>query len=360
MRLLVLPRYGRLGASSRLRLLQFFPYFKSQGLQITLKPLFGDAYVSNLYAHKSNLWQVFIAYLKRLWDMRLASRNDALIAEKELFPWLPAFFEMLFIPKRVKLVLDYDDAVFHRYDEHKSALVRRMLGRKLDTLMKRADLVLAGNEYLAQRARSAGCRWVEIVPTVIDLTRYPVRAEKTANESLTIGWIGSPATADYLRQVAKSVASIARDHAVKFVAIGARPDQVADTPFEPLAWTEDTEVASIQSFDIGIMPLPDAPWERGKCGYKLIQYMACGLPVIASPVGVNAQIVKQGINGFLAATDQEWLDALTVLLQDGDLRQKLGRAGRNSVESEYCLQVIGPRLVSLFRTLDKMEFNQDG
>lgn len=353
MRLLLLPRYDRLGASSRLRLLQFIPYFKSQDLQITLKPLFGDTYVSNLYTGKSNVWQVFNAYLKRIWDLLGASRQEILLVEKELFPWFPAFFDLLFVPKRAKLVLDYDDAVFHRYDEHKLALVRRVLGRKLDTLMKRADLVLAGNEYLAQRARSAGCHWVEIVPTVIDLTRYPKRAEKPANEILTIGWIGSPATADYLRLVAKSVTSIAGNNNVKFVAIGARPDQVADTPFEPLVWAEDTEVASIQAFDIGIMPLPDAPWERGKCGYKIIQYKACGLPVIASPVGVNTQIVKNGINGFLAATDQEWLDAMTSLLQDGNLREKLGRAGRNSVESEYCLQVIGPRLVSLFRVLNK-------
>lgn len=351
MRLLMLPRYNRLGASSRLRSLQFVPYFKRQGLQITLKPLFEDAYVSNLYAKKSNWAQILSAYLKRIWNMRLVFSHDVVHMEKELFPWLPAFFDLLFVPKRVKLVIDFDDAIFHRYDEHKSALVRRVLGRKLDTLMKRADLVLAGNEYLAQRARLAGCRKVEIVPTVIDLERYPIRAEKTANKCLTIGWIGSPATTEYLLTVSEAVKNIQRDYPVRFVAIGSRPDQLSGTPFEAAVWTEDSEVESLQSFDIGIMPLLDTPWERGKCGYKLIQYMACGLPVIASPIGVNSQIVEPGVNGFLAQDMVEWEYAMRRLLENAEYRHRLGNSGREKSEKLYSVQAVGPRIVGLLKVL---------
>src|SRR6056297_1871598 len=101
--------------------------------------------------------------------------------------------------------------------------------------------------------------------------------------------------------------------------------------------------------DIGVMPLPDTPWMRGKCGYKLIQYMACGLPVIASPVGVNAEIVEHGVNGFLVGTDEEWKSALTILLKDPDLRRRMGREGRKKVEREYSLQVQGPRVARLLR-----------
>jgi glycosyltransferase involved in cell wall biosynthesis len=114
-----------------------------------------------------------------------------------------------------------------------------------------------------------------------------------------------------------------------------------------LPWSEDSEVAQIQSFDVGIMPLPDGPFEQGKCGYKLIQYMACGLPVVASPVGVNTRIVEQGTTGFQASTDTEWVEALVKLAQDAGMRAALGKAGRTKVEQEYSLQVTAPRLLQI-------------
>jgi glycosyltransferase involved in cell wall biosynthesis len=123
----------------------------------------------------------------------------------------------------------------------------------------------------------------------------------------------------------------------------AKPHQFLDI----LPWSEETEAASIQAMDIGIMPLTDTPWARGKCGYKLIQYMACGLPVIASPVGVNTEIVEHGVNGFLATTDADWREALVMLLRDPDLRNRMGAAGRRKVEEQYSLQVWGPRVADM-------------
>jgi glycosyltransferase involved in cell wall biosynthesis len=125
---------------------------------------------------------------------------------------------------------------------------------------------------------------------------------------------------------------------------------MAGVEVECVPWTEASEVAAIAECDIGVMPLFDSPWERGKCGYKLIQYMACGLPVVASSVGVNGQIVQEGISGFLADTAQAWVTVLAKLLADAALRQRMGHAGRLRVEQEYCLQVTGPRLVGLLRS----------
>jgi glycosyltransferase involved in cell wall biosynthesis len=118
-----------------------------------------------------------------------------------------------------------------------------------------------------------------------------------------------------------------------------------DIEFVP--WTEASEVAALQACDIGVMPLDDSPWERGKCGYKLIQYMACGLPVVASPVEVNMEIVRPEKNGYLAQTDDEWVEALGKLLSDAALRQKMGKAGRERVEKEYCIQQTAPRLTQM-------------
>ena len=131
--------------------------------------------------------------------------------------------------------------------------------------------------------------------------------------------------------------------------VGARPDAAREGAFVFEPWSEATEVPLIQTFDIGIMPLTDTPWARGKCGYKLIQYMACGLPVIASPVGVNADIVEHGVNGFLADTEEEWAQAISTLLNDRELRRRMGAAGRKKVEAEYSLQVWGPKVAAMIR-----------
>lgn len=228
-----------------------------------------------------------------------------------------------------------------------------MLGSKIDGVMHRADLVTAGNPYLAQRAASAGSSRIELLPTVVDLDRYPLVEAGKVGSAVVVGWIGSPSTAGYLQKVSPAAARLKDMYDVHFVAIGARPDQVAGTPFEAILWTESTEVEELQRLDIGIMPLDDGPWEQGKCGYKLIQYMACQHPVVASPVGVNNQIVEHGQNGFLAQDGKDWEMRLAQLIEDRDLRRSFGRRGRRDVERTYSLQVQIERLSGLFESLLK-------
>lgn len=350
-RILALPRYGRLGASSRLRTLQYLPALRDAGLQVDLAPLLEDSYVTGLYSGSISTLGVTRAYLRHLQCLIFRRHYDVLWVEKELFPWLPAAIELALIPSRTALVVDYDDAVFHRYDEHRSGTVRKALGHKIDAVMRRANLVTAGNDYLAQRALDAGCKRVEWLPTVIDLKRYPAQTATVRKAGpVVVGWIGSPSTAPYLQMVVPALVELARTHDIRCVAIGARPDQLTGTPFEAWEWTEATEVSLLQQLDIGIMPLPDAPWERGKCGYKLIQYMACSVPVVASLVGVNRDIVRVGENGFLATTMGEWMDALATLVTDPELRARLGAAGRRQVEDIYCLQAQAPRLVAMLES----------
>jgi glycosyltransferase involved in cell wall biosynthesis len=136
---------------------------------------------------------------------------------------------------------------------------------------------------------------------------------------------------------------------VQFSAIGALGKDLVEIPGQLISWSEETEVEELNRFDVGIMPLPDTPWERGKCGFKLIQYMACGLPVIASPVGVNKEIVEHGVNGFFARDTEEWIRYLETLKENSDLCNKMGTAGRNKVESEYSLHKMAPRLVNLMK-----------
>ncbi|MBJ6978101.1 glycosyltransferase family 4 protein [Luteimonas sp. MC1895] len=352
MRLLVLPRYDADGASSRLRMLQYLPALQAMGVGAEVAPLLGDGYVSDLYAGSMSVPKVARAYARRLRRLLSAGQFDALWVEKEMWPWLPAWLELASMPSRPRLVVDYDDAVFHRYDQHRSFLVRGLLGRKIEAVMARADMVTVGNDYLADRARAAGCKRVEWLPTVIDLERYPAPAQREVAGPVVVGWIGSPATAGYLSEVAGALAPLQAAGQIRCVAIGARPDQVQGTPFQAQVWREDTEVEQLQQLDIGIMPLQDEPWERGKCGYKLIQYMACGLPVVASPVGVNEVIVSSE-EGFLASTPEQWSDALSQLVADPALRSAMGRAGRRKVEETYSLQAQAPRLGRVLRDVAK-------
>ena len=356
MKLTALARYPRLGASSRLRLFQFLPALQAQGMQAQILPFFDEAYLQRLYRQRSTVGPSLRAYGRQFRTLHSLGGQDLLWIEKEALPWMPWTVERLSLPRHVPVLTDYDDAVFHCYDLHRNGLVRHVLGHKIDRVMAHSALVMAGNAYLAARARAAGAQRVEIVPTVVDIAQYRVRPDRACTGKGTsaprIGWIGTPSTwQEFLRPMMPMLRDLAREGGARILVIGACEKDAMDPLSDHQPWSEDTEVARIQEIDIGIMPLTDTPWAQGKCGYKLIQYMACGIPVVASPVGVNQEIVEQGVNGFLARSDDEWHAAISTLLADPDLRRRMGAAGRKKVEEKYSLQVWGPRVAQMMRDL---------
>jgi len=164
---------------------------------------------------------------------------------------------------------------------------------------------------------------------------------------LRIVWIGTPETVKFLNFLAGPLAELAKRYSFTLRVIGAGNMIMPGVPIELLPWNADTEYSMISNCDIGIMPLTDTPWERGKCAYKLIQYMACAIPVVASPVGANSDVVIDGENGFLATSEGDWVKKLEQLLDNAELRQRLGAAGRMRVESNYCLQKTASKLINL-------------
>lgn len=353
MKILVLTKYGRMGASSRVRCHQYLPYLRDKGFQFTVAPLLDDRYITELYAEgRRRSGRVCLAYVHRVWSLLTSRGYAALWIEKELLPWMPYWVESLLTPLRIPYIVDYDDATFHAYDLHPNRVVRSLLGRKIDAVIQQAALVTVGNRYLEERAVRAGARRVEYVPTAIDLDRYAV-GRRDCSSVFTIGWIGTPITVRYVSLIHSALSEVCRRAPSRVVLVGVDRMNLRGVPTEVLPWSEESEVASIQSFDVGIMPLPDKPWERGKCGYKLIQYMGCGKAVVASPVGVNLAIVEDGVNGFLASSPDEWVHALSSLRDNPDLRVQMGHEGRRKVEEEYCTQIVAPRLASLLRSLEK-------
>lgn len=348
--MLMLIRYNRLGASSRLRSLQYLSWLEKSGIQVTVQALLSDKMLMLRYQlGRYSLWSMIRAYFIRLKTLfQCHHRFDLVWIEKEALQWFPLWIEATIL-RKIPYVLDYDDAVFHKYDQHENFL-RYMYGQRLDGLMAKASLVTCGNSYLANRAHAAGCPWVEVLPTVIDLERYTMRQAIAKLVPLRIVWIGSPATVHYLQLLHEPLLTLAEHCLFVLRIIGGDSLNIPkNVQVETVPWKEDTEVDSISACDIGVMPLHDTPWERGKCGYKLIQYMACGLPIIASPVGVNCEIVEHGVNGFLANTSEEWIHALQSLINDYALRKRMGQAGRRKVEQHYSLQVIAPRLAALLK-----------
>ena len=356
MHILALTRYERLGSSSRVRFYQYFPYLEAHGVEIVSAPFFKDTYVQSIYIGQAvNPSSILSAYIQRVKTLLNSAKYDILWLEKELFPWLPAWVEIFLQKFEIPYIVDYDDAVFHRYDIHKSPLVRTLLSNKIDQVMRHAALVVVGNEYLADRAKQVGAKRIEYLPSVVDVSSYKLKRAHQKSP-FRIGWIGSPVTAPYLNEIRDALNLLSHEADINVTLIGSgNIIPFPEIPTTILPWGEELERSIGELFDVGIMPLVDGPFERGKCGYKLVQYMAGGLPVIASPVGINRQMIDSGINGFLAASTDEWVQRLRMLIHDDHLCSEMGRVGRQRAEQMYNLQVTAPKLLHLFLSAQKVE-----
>jgi glycosyltransferase involved in cell wall biosynthesis len=346
MRLLVLPRYARKGPSSRLRQYQFADALTQSGFEVDIEPFLPDEYLDALYLGRGwPIWRTLTAFMRRLRIIAGAGKYDLLWIEKEIFPFLPALTERILDWRGVRYAVDYDDAWHLRYQHHPLALLRRILSGKVDVVMRHATLVTAGNPYLVEIARQSGARRVEEVPTVVDLARYRPAVARS-RRPVQIVWIGSSLNTRYLLPIVNSLASVCSGGAAELVVVGGRPLELPDVPVRFEAWSEAEETEILAASDIGIMPLADSEWDRGKCAFKIIQYMAAGLPVVASPVGVNCSLVKDD-TGFLATSPSEWTAALARLVGDVELRARMGRAGRARVERDFSIASWGPRVAHL-------------
>lgn len=346
----VFTKYGDLGASSRLRFLQYISKLEDKGINFIICPLFCNDYI-NKFNSNSPISKKYIIYryIKRFIKLFYIRKGDILWVEKEIFPYCPSFVEAILSLFSIKYIVDYDDAIFHNYDSHKSLLVRKLLGRKIDKVMKYSYHVVTGNSYLADRAllNNKNCT---IIPTVVEPNRYSLK--EGDGDLLVIGWIGSPSTQKYVIEIKDILCDICHLYNAKLLFVGASTDILKefDSSLVTVAsWSEDCESDLINEMTIGIMPLEDGKWEKGKCGYKLIQYMASGLPVIGSNVGVNQSIINSSNSGFVVNNDEEWLYAFNKLLSDKKYRDEVGMNGRNAVINKFSVDSQINMLFSVLR-----------
>lgn len=338
MKVLFFTKYSRRGASSRLRSFQYFPFLERDGIEAVVSPLFDDTYLTSLYSNKATKWSAAKGYLRRLHKLLSVKQYDNIFIEYELFPYLPAWGEFILKKLGVRYIVDYDDAIFHNYDLSSNKIIRILLEKKIDKVMKYSSTVIAGNQYLADRAKKAGAKRIEIIPTVIDIDRYRIKKPNN-RDKIVIGWIGTPFTLKYVESISTVLQILGEQYNVEVIIVGAKGNVGISGNIHFIDWTEDTEVASIANFDIGIMPLIDSPWEKGKCSYKLIQYMGCAVPVVASQIGMNKEVVIEGETGFLVNTMEDWLKALELYIRFPEMRLIHGVAGRKRALEQYSLQV---------------------
>ena len=285
-------------------------------------------------------------YIRRIIERRHAQRAADLLVLHRIKP-SPLEYGLLRRLNRT-IVYDVDDAIYYRRPRRLGDLPDRGWFRSYKFLRTcaLADLVVVCNRTLQQYAEGAG-RPVEIAPTPVDLSSYE-RVRTEAKEVTTIVWIGLPENLVYLEMVRPVLARLrARYPALKLRVISSRFPDWQECPVEAVQWSSDVETTNLVTAGIGIMPLPDDEWTRGKCAFKLLQYMAAGLPCVGSAVGANLEAIEHGVSGFLAAEPEDWERALRALLDDQDLAARMGGAGRRTIRERFDISVVAPRVADM-------------
>jgi glycosyltransferase involved in cell wall biosynthesis len=329
-----LTKYNTKGASSRVRFSNLIPALRTYGWEISHFPLLSDPVLSRFYnkgrhSYSTISWH----YVRRLIQLRHVAPPDLWWVEKEVLYGFPLALERVLLNITSQAVIDYDDAVFLNYRKAFSGRWSRY--EKFAYYARSAAYLTVGSDYLqAEFARRGACR-IKKIPSSINTQKYSLH-EHRERDTITIGWIGTPVTVRFMDPLKDVLQKVARRIPIRVHVLGAKW-KCPGVEVRCFEWTEESEAKAIQQFDIGVMPLTDGEWERGKCAYKLIQYMAAGVVPVGSRVGENSVVIEDGVNGFLASESGEWVHKLTLVASDHLLRARIGlRARRNAVDRFDC------------------------
>jgi glycosyltransferase involved in cell wall biosynthesis len=350
MRLLaIVPNLFDTSPGQRFRLEQWEPLLRRQGVEIDYLPFETKELHSLLYQSgnlSGKMKLISQALVQRMRAMRSLKNYDAVYIFREAALLGPPVFERWIARTGLPVIFDFDDAIFVSYVSPSNGYLSYLkFPAKTRTICRLATHVMAGNPYLADYALQVNDK-VTIVPTTIDTEKYTLEA-KSPSQVPVIGWSGSYSTVQHLDTLRLALQKLAKQQHFKLRVIGTPKYELEGVDVEAMPWRSETEIADLRPMDIGIMPLPDDQWSRGKCGLKALQYMALGIPTVCSPVGVNTKIIQDDENGFLAGTEEEWIDKLTRLLKSDVLRERLGLAGRATVEAEYSALSQAPRVYAI-------------
>lgn len=357
MNVLAVSTYPVKAAATRLRIAQFIPRLGRHGIHVTLSPFLSDRVFERLYDRRrwlANALSIAAAFLRRLLQIPRLPFIDLLYVQREAVLVGPPFFEWL--TRRVfrrPLILDLDDATFLDQDSPvygRLAPILKWRG-KTNRLIDYADVVICGNEQIAAHVRGRGKSAV-VLPTVVDTELFRPLPERTSNGAPVIGWVGSHSTWPYFERIIPVLERLAQTHRFRVRVVGSGRDAVTirGVEVENLHWELNREVDDFRTLDIGVYPLPaHDPWVAGKSGLKAIEYLSVGVPYVASPVGIVATIGDPGRTHLLATTDDEWYEALSLLLRDAQTRRTMGSAGREYALAHFRIDDFAARIEAQLR-----------
>lgn len=332
--------------SQRFRIEQWSATLEQVGIRVSLAP-FADARLMSLLHQPGRTAQkiagVMGGFTRQLGRVARAGRGDAILIHRTACLVGPAWLERMLALWRRPVLFDFDDAIYLRHTSGANRVFDWLkLPGKTAALCRLSSLVVAGSEYLAAYARRHNpC--VAVVPTSIDTDLYAPGEREDRPGRVTIGWTGSATSLTYLEEFAPVLRQLLRRRDVEIRVQSNRRPELPGVPLVWQPWSSATEIDEIRRYDIGIKPMPDTPWSRGKCPMKELQYMALGVPAVCSSVGASVEVVRSGENGFLAAGQEQWLEHLTRLIDDPALRRRIGLAGRGTVQEQYSTKVCAGR-----------------
>ncbi len=350
--LAIVPSIYDTSPGQRFRIEQWEPILRQSGVEITYAPFENEDQRSVLYIGGQVLSKIgaVTRNLKRRYsELSELKKFDLIYVFREAALLGPPWFERKIARSGVPMVFDFDDAIFVSYKSPSNGYLSYLkFPGKAAEICRLSAHIMPGNEYLAEYSRQYNPH-VTVIPTTIDTEKYKLVEQNSKPETITIGWSGSFSTVQHLDTIREVLQDLARDEDFQLRVIGTPTYKLAGVDVEAIQWRSETEIDDLGHIDIGLMPLPDENWSRGKCGLKALQYMALGIPTICSPVGVNSTIIKDGENGFLAGDKAEWIKKLKQLIHSPRLRREIGLAGRKTVEQEYSAKAIAPKVLEVFR-----------
>jgi glycosyltransferase involved in cell wall biosynthesis len=351
--LFLVPYPIRLAPSQRFRVEQFEPYLKEAGIDYCIEPFIDEKTWSILYKKGNTILKamgILKGYLRRF---RLAlfeaGKFDYIFVHREATPLGPPVIEWI-IAKLLgkKVIYDFDDAIWIPNITSENKLVSNIKAFwKVPTICRWSYKVVTGNDYLNGYA-SRQNRSSVIIPTCVDVENRHNRIKGSITARPVIGWTGSHSTLFYLNDIIPVIRELQERHDFSFMVIADKKPELGLKHWEFLPWNEKSEIEDLLRLDIGVMPLKPDQWSEGKCGFKLIQYLALGIPAVADPVGVNKTIIDHGVNGFVCSSPSQWKECLEMLLNDPRLRLQMGSNGRKKIVDQYSVQSQYRKFLSLF------------
>jgi glycosyltransferase involved in cell wall biosynthesis len=346
LKVLFLTKYPNAGASSRYRVFQYLPYLIARGHMCNVSSFYTDEDFSTIYQNGNllfKLWMVVKGFIRRIGNVMSLYNYDLVYMQREALPFGPLWFEWVCKVWNKKMIFDYDDALFIFKASSSTPMSDKFKNpQRISRIFSKVDCVFAGNDYLRHQA-SQFCACAKTMCVAEDLSKITTRNAHVAEDKLVIGWLGSPSTEKYLEFIRKPLERIAGSHPdVELLIIGGGRFVSSKIKVRHEKWTLEGENKLLNEFAIGVMPLPNEEWSKGKSGGKARTYMASGVPAVCTDIGFNRTLIDNGKTGHLVSTNEQWYDSMSALLSSHELRQKISQTALDIVQEKYSLDVLAP------------------